>query len=284
MLIANSADRLNVARALAAPLVLFIPFWFDFTVTQAVVAFVPIFFLIGETNYILHLHVHRPFATRPWLNLLLDLSMGAATGMTASNWRIQHRFGHHRGIDLPFRASHAWEMERFSPLRALSFTCRSVFPTFWHPLVESFKKGVLQDLRDPINYRWAFIEQALLITMVVALMVWKPFLTLMFLLPWYALVAIISRYVDYLNHYGCDERSDDPFQWANNCLNAGFNRGCSNFGYHTAHHFSPGAHWTELPQIHADIADRIPERLVKTFSWSCLLFPYHILLARRGRM
>jgi hypothetical protein len=35
-----------------------------------------IFAAVGKTNYLPHLHVHRPFATRGWLNLLLDLSMG----------------------------------------------------------------------------------------------------------------------------------------------------------------------------------------------------------------
>jgi len=284
MLIANSADRLNVVRGLAAPIILFMPFWYGFPGNQPVLTFLVIFALIGETNYILHLHIHRPFATRPWLNLLLDLSMGAATGMTASNWRIQHRYGHHKGHDLPFRASHAWEMEKFTPLRALSFTTRSILPTFWHPIVESFRKGVLRNDREPINYRWAFTEQMLLIAFVLALAAWRPWLVLGFLLPWYALTAIISRYVDYLNHYGCDERSGDPYQWANNSLSPSFNWGCSNFGYHTAHHFNPAAHWTELPNLHARIVDRIPPERLKPFSWSCLLVPYHVYLARRGRM
>jgi fatty acid desaturase len=284
MLIANSADRLNVARGLAAPVILFSPFWYGFWSDHPVVTFVAIFVLIGETNYLLHLHVHRPFSTKAWLNLVLDLSMGAATGMTASNWRIQHRYGHHKGIDLPFRASHAWEMERYSPLRALSFTTRSILPTFWHPIVEAYRKGMIGNVTHPINYRWAFFEQMLLILFVTALLVWKPLLVLGFLLPWYALIAMISRYVDYLNHYGCDESSSSPYEWANNSLSPTFNRACSNFGYHTAHHFDPSAHWTELPKIHAQIADRIPEQHLKPFSWSCLLVPYHMLLASKGRM
>jgi hypothetical protein len=37
----------------------------------------------------------------------------------------------------------------------------------------------------------------------------------------------------------------------------------------------PGAHWTELPAIHADIADRIPQRHLEPFSWSWVLMPYH---------
>ncbi len=124
----------------------------------------------------------------------------------------------------------------------------------------------------------------LLVSWVLALFVWRPLLVIAFLLPWYALIALISRYVDYLNHYGCDERSKNVFERANNSLSRSFNWGCSNFGYHTAHHLDPTAHWTELPQLHAQIEGRISASHLKPFSWSCLLFPYHCLLARRGRM
>jgi fatty acid desaturase len=264
--------------------ILFSPFWYGFPAGSPVFTAVAIFFLIGETNYILHLHIHRPFSEKAWFNYLLDLAMGFSTGWTASNWRIQHRYGHHRGIDKPFRAAQAWETEDFSPLRALSYSTRSILPSFWHPIGESFRKGVLRNVKRPIDYRWAFAEQMLLVVVVLALFAWKPLLVAAFLLPWYALTAMISRYVDYLNHYGCDERSRNIYERANNSLSPGFNRGCSNFGYHTAHHFDPGAHWTELPRIHAAIADRIPQRHLKPFSWSCLLFPYHCLLARQGRM
>jgi fatty acid desaturase len=215
---------------------------------------------------------------------VLDLSMGLTTGMTASNWRIQHRYGHRRGIDQPYRPDRAWETARYSALGALSFSIRSIWPTFWRPVAEAFRKGVLKDVKSPINYRWAFVEQSLLILFALSLLAWKPGLVLTFLLPWYALIAFISRYVDYLNHYGCDEHSPNPYERANNSLSPVFNRVCNNFGYHTAHHLKPAAHWTELPEIHAKIVDRVPARLLKPFSWSCLLLPYHCVLSWRGRM
>jgi fatty acid desaturase len=284
MWVAHPADRVNAMRALLAPVILLSPFWYGFPDGYSWLAELVIFAVIGSTNYILHLHVHRPFSTKAWLNLLLDLSMGLTTGMMASNWRIQHRYGHHRGIDEPYRPSRDWETAKYSALGAISFSTRSIWPTFWRPFAESFRKGVLDDVRSPIRYRWAFIEQSLLLFFVLALFAAKPWLVLTFLLPWYALIYFISRYVDYLNHYGCDEHSSDLYERANNSLNRAFNRLCNNFGYHTAHHLKPASHWTELPEIHAEIASRIPGHRLKPFSWSCLLLPYHCVLSWRGRM
>jgi len=60
--ISHPADRVNAARALIAPFLLFAPFvvnWFaGYEIIYAIVTFVA----IGETNYLLHLHIHRPSA------------------------------------------------------------------------------------------------------------------------------------------------------------------------------------------------------------------------------
>jgi fatty acid desaturase len=283
MWIAHPADRLNVVRGLTAPVIVLAPFWYGFPEGLGVPMALAIFAAVGETNYILHLHIHRPFSGKSWLNLLLDLAMGLATGMTATNWRIQHRYGHHRGVDAPYRPDRCWELEKYSVAGALSYSLRSIWPTLWQPLAESFRKGIRNEV-VPINYRWAFIEQALLIVVVLVLLVWQPGVALAFLLPWYATIYLVSRYVDYLNHYGCDETSEDPFARANNSLSRVFNLSGHNFGYHTAHHLHPAAHWTELPEIHRQIVERIPQRCLKTFSWSCLLLPWHGVRSWLGKM
>lgn len=275
-----ACDRWNVLRSFLAPLIFFYPFAFGFPGDLSAVWFVVAFLFIGDMNYVLHLHIHHPFTRSRVANLALDLCLGSVTGMTASNWRIQHKYGHHRGQDTPYCDARPWEIERYSILGALSFSLRSIFPTFLEPYKEAFRKGVLDNRRRPISYRWAFIEQSLSVGLVVVLALWKPVLVLCYVLPWYALVYFISRYVDYLNHYGCDE---GRYSSANNCLHKSFNRWKHNFGYHTAHHLYAGAHWSKLPEIHASIEHLIPERNKKAFSWSFLLMPYHFYLSRRLR-
>lgn len=277
-------DTTNVIRSLLAPVVFFLPFYMGLPEGYEVLAVILIYVVIGDSNYILHLHIHRPFSRNRAVNLLLDLCLGSVTGMTASNWRIQHKYGHHCGIDILFRGGGNWELEKYTPLRALSFCFRSILVTFWRPIVLSFQNGVLANKRRPINYRWAFAEQCLLVMFVILLAFWNLKIVLLYVLPLYGLTYFISRYVDYLNHYGCDERSDNVYEHANNSLNWLFNRVTHNFGYHTAHHLRPGAHWTKLPAIHARIENDIPQHCKKPFSWSWMLLPYHFYLSWSGRM
>jgi fatty acid desaturase len=282
--ISHPADRWNAVRALAAPVLLFAPFMVDWYAGYEALYAVLIFMMIGKTNYLLHLHIHRPFSRNRVLNMVFDLSMGAVTGMTASNWRIQHLYGHHRGIDMPYRGERSGHLQDYSMMRAISYSAISLVETFYAPIVESFNKGILQNVKSPISYRWAFVEQMLLIAFISGLAAWQPRLVLIYLLPWYAVTQFVTRYVDYLNHYGCDEGSANPYVRANNSLSWWFNFTTHNFGYHTAHHLRPGAHWTELPELHKKIADKIPQRHLKPFSWSGILMPWHFHRSWRGRM
>jgi len=277
------ADIPNVATALFAPVLFFVPYFVDFTVFELVAYILVLIALIGRASYLLHWHVHRPFTSVAAFNLLLDLCLGLATGMTASNWRIQHVHGHHRGSEIRYRAPVSM-IEDYSACRALSFCVRSLWPTFFEPVREAFEKGVLGSATSPLNYRWAFVEQSLLVALVAFLLLLRPWLTMFYVLPWYASVFFISRYVDYLNHYGCDESGADPSTLANNTSHAWFNFLTGNFGYHTAHHLHPTAHWTQLPDLHDAIAKHVAPDHLKDFSWSFLHLPQHIHLARSGRM
>ena len=40
------------------------------------------------------------------------------------------------------------------------------------------------------------------------------------------------------------------------------NKLTGNLGYHTAHHYRQGVHWSKLPELHESIADKIPEEFV----------------------
>jgi fatty acid desaturase len=185
----------------------------------------------------------------------------------------QHVYGHHLGKDEDYSSrSFDWTLQRYTLPGALAYSFGNVWATYWQPLRESYRKGVRANIQKPVNYRGAFIEEACLILLVVALGFCEPLLTVAFLLPWYVMIFAMTRYVDYLNHCGC---TGEDMNFANNCLNRSYNRRLNNFGYHNAHHLDPGTHWTTLPDLHARIADRIPPARLKTFDWSFALMPYH---------
>ncbi|MEM6311320.1 MAG: fatty acid desaturase [Pseudomonadota bacterium] len=272
-----------MARALLGPIVFYAPMVTGFYEGYQLLTMAFIYYLIGNSNYVLHLHIHHPFTTSRALNRVIDLSLASITAMTASNWRIQHLQNHHLGKELLFNGSKDWEVETYSPLRALSYCLRSMWWTFWRPMKISFQKGVA-GVTKPIDYRWAAAEHVILLIFVAFLFWLNPYVMATHVIPLYVLTYFITRYVDYLNHYGCDEEHENALARANNSLHARFNRRTHNFGYHTAHHLNPGAHWTKLPEIHARIEGDIPVELKKDVSWSWMLLPYHMLLSRTGRM
>lgn len=276
MLLKYKEDRINVFRGLVAPFIFFYPYLFGFLEIGPILTSLALWVLLNDINHLLHLHVHLPFTRSRVVNLVLDISMGFVTGMTASNWRIQHKYGHHSAKKGEYCKAKNWEMERYSIRGALWYSFRTIFPIFYKPVVEAFKKGMIDDQRAPINYRHAFFEQFALIVVVTLLLIWQPKITLCYLLPWYVFVFFITRYTDYLNHFGC---SEDKFRNANNSLNRVYNLLGNNFGYHTAHHLYPIAHWTMLPDIHEKIRDKIPDEQKKSYSWSGFLLPHHCMLS-----
>lgn len=283
-ILGHPADIFLFWRGLLAPVVLFAPFFSPFLREHILLFAVSLLFLIGNTNYILHLHVHRPFSEMRWVNILLDLGMGAATGMTASNWRIQHCQGHHTANETEYRSALGEELlKKYTVFNAIAFGVITAWPTFWPPIVVAWRKA-RAGARTPIDYRWALAEQLLLIALFVVLLALNPALAIFYVLPWWWLNFFMTRYVDFLNHFGCDEKSGNRLLCANNSLSVVYNRMTNNFGYHTAHHCRPSAHWTELPEIHAAIADRIPTERIKPYSWSCTLMLMHFYLSARGKM
>ena len=68
---------------------------------------------------------------------------------------------------------------------------------------------------------------------------------------------LITVWTTHAHHSGLD--TDDPFSASRNILDPIYNRLTGNLGYHTAHHYRCAVHWSELPELHARISERIPD-------------------------
>ena len=66
----------------------------------------------------------------------------------------------------------------------------------------------------------------------------------------------------------------DAMAASNNTMDPWYNLLLGNLGYHTAHHHRQAVHWSKLPELHAQIADKIPAA-----NYIPAGFPYYILTA-----
>lgn len=287
MLLNYKCDRFNVFRALSAPVIFLYPWFFGLPEGYEIIAVMFLWLLLTDINHVLHLHIHTPFSKSKYFNILLDACLGLVTGMVASSWKIHHVYGHHqRGNNEknsrnPWKMGKPWEMEKYTITGALCYSIRISPLVFFLPIMEAYKNGIKQNIKTPINYRYAFIEQLIFIAFVVMLFLIDPLFSLAYLLPWYTLVYLFTCYTDYLNHFAC---GNGDFDTANNSVNYWYNKLGCNFGYHSAHHYKPDAHWSLLPEIHETIKDKISAKHLKPYSWSGFLFPYHIYLYLNGKL
>ena len=229
---------------------------------------------INDANFILHQHVHRPLTRVRPLNKVIDLLLSLTTGMSAYSWRQHHLLRHHRGDD-SWRHARPWELRRPSFLGALWYSLRYGVLLLVLPLWEAFLRGVLCGHKHPLNFRMAFLEQSVVLLFAGVLIAAEP----AFYGPCFFLVFFLTALTDYQNHVGCDS---SKLEVSNNIVRAAYNRVRDNFGYHTAHHHFPGAHWTELPALHARIAGALPAARVGRGWWIGQVSAPLIILALSG--
>ena len=89
----------------------------------------------------------------------------------------------------------------------------------------------------------------------------------------FALPMWISLYITawhtYYHHAGLE--SQDDMEASYNILYGPYNFFTGNLGYHTAHHFKQGLHWSKLPELHEQLKEKIPQELYRhpplPFKW-----------------
>ena len=109
--------------------------------------------------------------------------------------------------------------------------------------------------------RRAFVGYGLLTLALVAILVaFKPLHgLLLFASPMITSLAITIA-ATYRHHSNLD--TDDHMHASRNYVGGLHNKLTGNLGYHTAHHYRQGVHWSKLPELHESIADKIPEEFV----------------------
>jgi fatty acid desaturase len=120
------------------------------------------------------------------------------------------------------------------------------------------------------KHQKVFVTWTLITALIVAALVaYQPMQALLlFVLPMIT-TMLFTAWVTYDHHAGLE--TDSPFDGSFNTLNKRFNIITGNLGFHTAHHLKQSVHWSKLPELHRQIAHKIPAHLFRKSEFSLLL-------------
>jgi fatty acid desaturase len=195
-----------------------------------------------------HHHQHLSVFRVQTLNRLLELMYGLQTGITSKGWVLHHSLGHHVNYLDQSKDESRWRRENGSRMRELEYAFSvavTAYPRMWQVA-----------RRRPAQGR-VFIGMAVLTLAILGtLFMLRPVPTLIvFILPM-MLMLLHTSWHTYSHHAG--KKTTSHFVASNNVLHRGYNLLTGNLGYHTAHHYKPGMHWSQLPALHDKIAHKIP--------------------------
>lgn len=200
-----------------------------------------------------HHHQHRS-TFRHWLpNRLLELVFGFQTGVTSHTWFLHHVVGHHVNYLDQSKDESAWMRPDGTQMGEVEYSLNVALTAYPRAL----RVGRKYPRARRTMLRMLALQLALLGGLF-ALNWWNALWV--FAIPM-AVSLYLTAWATYFHHCGLD--TDDHMEASYNILHPLYNLATGNLGYHTAHHSQHGLHWSELPGLHARIADRIPRTLYR---------------------
>ncbi len=212
---------------------------------------IPVKGLVSAWN---HHHQHVPmFTSKPW-NRILEMSFALHTGATTNAWVLHHVHGHHKNYLDQDKDESRWKRRSGSTYGYFEYTLITAVTAY----VRAYSVGQ----RHP-RLRRAFVGYGLLTLVVVAtLIALKPVSGLfLFALPMVTSL-LITIAATYRHHSGLE--TDDHMLASRNYTGRLHNTLSGNLGYHTAHHYRQGLHWSKLPELHAQLEDKIPAEYIRS--------------------
>ena len=194
------------------------------------------------------------------MNRLLELSYAMHTGVSTNLWLLHHVFGHHHHYLDQTKDESRWQREDGTTMGELEYSLIVASTAYY--------RGYLVGKRYPKHYRTHLIYTALTVAIVASLVAYHPMQGMMlFVLPMIT-GLLITAWATYDHHAGLS--TDDDFSASYNNMNPIFNIMTGNLGYHTAHHYKQGVHWSELPRLHEEIKEKIPAETYRHSLWDAL--------------
>ena len=197
-----------------------------------------------------HNHQHHNTFKQAWMNRLVEIVFGMYTGICGYAWVLHHNIGHHVNYLDQTKDESAWKNKKGERSIRWKYSLEIFFTSYYR----CFKVG----LKHPKVLRKFLLMTSTTLAIMVALTVYRPLPALLIIWIPSVLSLLITADSTYWHHSGLE--SEDHWGASRNTIDSTcFNVLTGNFGYHTAHHYRGGLHWTKLPALHEEIKHNIPE-------------------------
>jgi len=204
-----------------------------------------------------HHHQHTMTFHSKYLNRALEFFYALLTGVTTNLWVLHHVHGHHRNFLDQTRDESRWMRSDGKTMHPLEYMVVIAATAYYRGYQVGKKYPRLQ--RD-------FLFYSALTLFTVILLCWFRFVPALFVFVLPMIISLLfTACVSPDYHAGLV--ADDPFEASFNNTNRLFNLMTGNLGYHTAHHYRQGLHWSKLPELHEQIKSRIPPALIRDASF-----------------
>lgn len=220
---------------------------------------------------IAHNHNHTPTFVSKRANRVFGNWLSIFYGYPTFAWIPTHNMNHHKHVNKAGDATITW---RLTNEHKLWVAATYFFVSAYHQATPT--KQFLDKAREknPSLYRqcmtqwfWFVGVHVTAITALVLAHGWK-----VGLLTWVGASFVPGFFALWTIHLFNYEQHVHTDPWSEHSHSRNFVGWWLNFllfnnGYHTAHHEHPGAHWTQLPELHARVADQIHPDLNERNMW-----------------
>ncbi|MGB0867731.1 MAG: fatty acid desaturase, partial [Granulosicoccaceae bacterium] len=201
-----------------------------------------------------HHHQHAATFKSVPLNRLMEQVYALHSGQTTNLWLLHHVLGHHYNFLDQTKDESRWKREDGAKMGVLEYTLDVTLTAY----PRAYQVGKAKPMHA--RHLHAFVLFGSVTALILlALVLYKPLQGFfLFALPMFVSL-MFTAWTTYDHHAGLD--TDNEFEASYNIINPLFNKLTGNLGYHTAHHYRQGVHWSKLPALHEKIKHKIPDEL-----------------------
>ena len=200
-----------------------------------------------------HHHQHAPTFKTLIPNRILEFFDALHTGVTTNLWVLHHNYGHHNNFLDQTKDESRWTRDDGTQMGELEYSLKITLTAYY--------RGYQVGKKHPKEQRDFIFYTMITFAIVAGLVAYQPVAgLLLFILPM-IMGLFMTAWATYEHHAGLN--TENQFEASFNNTNRWYNLFTGNLGYHTAHHYKQGLHWSKLPQLHEKIKDKIPEELIR---------------------